>query len=352
MLTTVFSRFVASSVSALFLSIVTVHAPLPAHAEEPGGTLTFQWDNDKVADTDRHYTSGIRIGYTHENPQGQLRKAGRALAELSRFTHAESLRVGWVLGQNMYTPEDVNAYVPDPTDRPYAGWSYVGLNAQNERGDVQDTVELDMGIIGPASMAAQAQNAFHRLINVSVSRGWRHQIHNEPGVLLARTVKRRAHTLDVWDGEGGSEGIDADVVGHASTHLGNVQTSAAVGGTMRLGANLTEDFGPTYGNFAPPAKRPTRPVYQAYLGGEARAVLWDVFLDGNTFRNSPDVDKKSYVLETRLGIGVHWPLTGRVAEALGITGLRTNLELVQRTREFETQEKADRYGSLQVMVNF
>lgn len=305
------------------------------------GTFLFQWDNDKVADTDRHYTNGMRLAYTYDAPTGQWGAAGRAMADYTLFPTPHAPRTGWVVGQDMFTPEDVDRYVPDPADRPYAGWSYVGFSVQSEHADRQDAMELDVGMIGPASKAAQAQNAFHRLINVSISRGWRSQIHNEPGLMATRTLKLRSAPFFSF----GAYGLDA--VGHGRAQLGNVRTGAAAGATLRFGRNLDQDFGPAYGGATLPQKRPERPTYSLFVGGEAHAVLWDVFLDGNTFRDSPDVNKKPAILEARTGFTVHWPLRSR-----WVKGLRTTLNLVHRTREFETQDKADRYGSLQVSLNF
>lgn len=337
-----------------------VLAPSPIQAADPQqpreapGTFTFQLDNDKIADTDRHYTNGVRIGYTHDTPTGQWLATGRDMADLAWFDSTEGLRVGWTVGQDMYTPEDVDAFVPDPTDRPYAGWAYLGLNAQSETLHRLDAVDVNFGIIGPASNAAQTQNAFHRLINVSVSRGWRKQIHNEAGLLITRTAKYRAVAHDMpWglsDGLGGR--LQGDWIAHGTAQLGNVRTGAALGATVRLGANLRDDFGPTYGGFALAHKRPDRPTWSLFLGGEARAVAWDAFLDGNAFRDSPDVNKKPYVLEGRMGIATHWPLSDAWARYTGMRGVRASLTLVNRSREFEGQDKADRYGSLSVMVNF
>lgn len=349
-------RFPVRGLALAGLFACAVHIPTQALAEDARtsasrpATFTFQWDNDKVADTDRHYTNGMRLGYTFDDPRGQWLSTGRSLADLVWFESRDALRVGWSLGQDMYTPEDVDAYVPDATDRPYAGWSYAGLSVQNETADHQDSVDLNVGIIGPASKAAQTQNAFHRLINVSVSRGWRHQINNEVGLLVTRTVKKRTNALTLYDGFGGA--LQGDVIGHGSVQLGNVRTGASLGGTLRIGANLHEDFGPTYGAYALGHKRPKQPTYSFFIGGEARAVAWDAFLDGNAFRESADVKKKSGVLEARTGVTAHWPLAGAWERYLGLRGIRASLTLVHRTREFETQHKADRYGSLSVMVNF
>ena len=49
------------------LALVTVAISLPALAQEPqGGTLTLQFENDKIAGTDRHYTNGVRAAWVSD----------------------------------------------------------------------------------------------------------------------------------------------------------------------------------------------------------------------------------------------------------------------------------------------
>lgn len=318
----------------------------PAHAwaGEDGGAFLIQWDNDKVVDTDRHYTNGMRIAYSFDRPQGQWATSARTLADATWFSDSKNLRSGWTIGQDIYTPENIDAYIPDPLDRPYAGWSYAGFTVQNESAHAQDTIELDVGVIGPAARAGQVQNGFHRLINVSVSRGWRSQIHNEVALLATRTYKRRVDLAPVY----GMAGLATDIIPHVTLQAGNVRTGAAVGATLRLGGNLQEDFGPVYGTFALPHKRPESLTYSVFAGAEARAVVWDVFLDGNTFKDSADVKKNPVVLEGRLGFAIHQPLP----DGYWVKGARASINMVHRTREFRAQDKADRYGSLQVTLNF
>lgn len=331
---------ILTSFTPLAAAALLVCSAGAAHA----GDFLFQLDNDKVVDTDRHYTNGVRIAYTMDAPFARVTDASQALTNMLWFQDGGKLRTGWVLGQDMYTPEDVDAYVPDPTDRPYAGWLYGGLSGQQDDGYRQDTYELNVGIIGPSAKAGQTQNSIHRAINVSVSRGWRSQIGHEIGVQATRMLKLRTQPSGIW----GLDDTKYDFIGHGTAQLGNVRTGAALGGTVRLGGNLAEDFGPVYGIFALPHKRAKCFTWSVFLGGEARAVARDIFLDGNSFRNSPDVKKEPYVFEGRTGFAVQTPFDGKY----WVTGARFSVNMVQRSREFQAQNKADRYGSVQLSLNF
>lgn len=319
------------------------------------GDFLFQWDNDKIADTDRHYTNGMRIAYVPTKPAEQLTDVAGFLVNTFGYGGfpnypPDKLRKGWVVGQDMYTPEDVDARVPDPLDRPYAGWTYFGVTVQNESDtgltslNQQDTLELDLGIVGPEARAGETQNHFHRLINVSESRGWDHQIDTEPGVLLTRTVKLRTKAWEPFT----TKMLGFDAIPHATGQIGNVKTGVAAGATLRFGGNLAQDFGPIYGTFALPRKAPDQFTWSLFAGAEARLVARDIFLDGNTFQDSPNVKRNWFVMESRAGVTVHVP----TPDGWGLDGVRLDISHVQRTREFTTQDKSDRYGSFKLTLNY
>ena len=66
----------------------------------------------------------------------------------------------------------------------------------------------------------------------------------------------------------------------------------------------------------------------------------DIFLDGNTFRSSHDVDTEHAVADFMAGI------------TMGYRGLKLSLARVYRTREFEGQDKAQRFGSITLSYRF
>ncbi len=281
------------------LFIAAVLGTAPANA----GDFLFQWDNDKVADTDRHYTNGMRIGYVPDKPWKILSWSTNTLVDIfghGSFTTNTTHRAdGWVLGQDMYTPSDVLTRSPDPNDRPYAGWSYIGITAlaQTDDGlwsmDQQDTIELDFGIVGPESRAGETQNWFHRQINVTESNGWDSQIGTEPGILLTRTMKVRTKAWMPWT----NSSLGFDAIPHVTGQFGNIKIGASGGLTARFGRNLDQDFGPIYGTFALPNRAPQKFAWAVYSGAEVRGVVRDIFLNGNTFKDSPDVEHNPFVLE-------------------------------------------------------
>ena len=73
----------------------------------------------------------------------------------------QTSHVSFILGQNIFTPEDITNPNLIVNDRPYAGWLYVGIGLikrhNSGRIAVFDTLELDLGIVGPESFAEDIQ---------------------------------------------------------------------------------------------------------------------------------------------------------------------------------------------------
>jgi len=146
--------------------------------------------------------------------------------------------------------------------------------------------------------------------------------------------------------------LGVDLVPHLGLSLGNVQTYANAGATARLGFNLPSDFGvqlirPGGAGSTPIDDRDPRvslrKSFSLFVFGAAdgRAVARDIFLDGNTFRDSPSVNKEDFVADLSYGAGV---IAGR---------WQVTFTQAMRTREFKKQiERANHFGSVTVSVVF
>ncbi len=77
-----------------------------------------------------------------------------------------------------------------------------------------------------------------------------------------------------------------------------------------------------------------------FAGVEGRAIAHNIFLDGNTFRDSRSVDKKPLVGDLQFGLVLDW------------SDIRFSYTHILRTREFRTQEKFDGFGALSVSIKF
>ena len=163
-----------------------------------------------------------------------------------------------------------------------------------------DTLQLDLGLIGPAAGGEFVQNNFHRLIGVPTANGWANQLHNEPTIGLTFERRWRTNHGVVFE----DPKLEYDVVPRLGVALGNVATYASVGGTIRIGKDLRNDFGPA-------RARPALPGSEGFIGegfgwyffvgAGGEAVARNIFLDGNTDGNSLRVWHRPFVGEAQAG---------------------------------------------------
>lgn len=130
-------------------------------------------ENDMMSGTDRYYTNGIKFG-GGVSADPLIERIFQAPAEsvLRSVSKAPGqVEFGLFLGQNMYTPRNIKTSLPQPLDRPWAAWLYVGGVVQNVEKDRLQTVELDLGMIGPAAQGKLLQSEWHKLIGVDQPQG-------------------------------------------------------------------------------------------------------------------------------------------------------------------------------------
>lgn len=313
-----------------------------------GGTFSVQIENDKIANTDRHYTNGFRMGWVSDRNSAGPEWLRDSLDFLYPFAALKGSRIGFTFGQTMFTPNDTNTRTLIRDDRPYAGWLFVGASLHGEALDqpgvlgsdpidVLDTVELTLGIVGPHAYGKEVQNAYHDLINVDESNGWDNQLKDEPTVNLMLERRWRPSPLSFL-------GVEADAIPSVGASLGNVFTYGGGGMILRLGQRLDIDYGPSHiqPSLSGPEVMNKHTGFSWYLfaGTEGRAVARNLFLDGNTFRDSPSVDSKPFVADFQVG----------VAMALG--SARLSLAEVWRTKEFDEQKEPDKFGTLNLSWHF
>jgi hypothetical protein len=249
----------------------------------------------------------------------------------------------FALGQNIYTPEDTDRKDLITSDRPYAGYLYLGVGVAWKTAEVRNTLALNIGVVGSWSGAEQTQRFVHDARGFDHPRGWANQLHNELGLTAVYLRNWR------WPKHTRRSGFDWELLPHAGVAVGNVQTYANLGGELRVGLNLPDDFGtaaigpaaststPVDGALATP-----RSVFDIglYVFGrvDGRAVAHNIFLDGNTFGESPSVERKLAVADLSVGLGANYKNT-KLAYAL-----------VYRTEEFKGQKGGQVFGT--VSVNF
>lgn len=317
----------------------------PSTADDPGYVLSVQLENDFFGrGTDRHFTHGTRIECL-TSPIGWITDWANRLPWIT-FEDEEDIdedsikgRASISIGQNMYTPENTFTSQLLPKERPYAGWLYLGFGlVANQRDKRYDKVQLEVGMVGPDSLAGKTQRFWHSMWGIPVPEGWDNQLRNEPGVVLYYEQARRYVKRDV------PFNLEIDIVPHFGGSLGNVYTYAAAGFILRLGPDLKDDFGPPRIQPSLPGAGYFRPEkglnYYIFAGLEGRAVIRNIFLDGNTFTDSHSVDKKLFVGDLQAGLAFQWDR------------FQLSYTQIYRTKEYKGQNNADIYGSLNLSCQF
>lgn len=274
-----------------------------------GGVYRFKFDDDILKPTknnDKHYTDGFQLSSEISDSSGSHEYYG---------------------GQLNYTPGKKQLIEPQPDDRPYASLAYVGYKAHYIEENQQTTYGLQIGLIGPHAYGEQVQNEFHRLIGDLTVKGWGNQLHDEPQLM---GILERQYRFPVK--------TSFDITNTIGGNLGTPYTQAYIGSLARFGHNLPLSFNATSPIFPRIPFQSPKTHFTAYgFGGPfGRVVGRNVFLDGNTFRNSQSVDKNLAVVEGRLGVAVEY------------NKYRFTYAYFLLSKEFENQDKKFDFGE----VNF
>lgn len=315
-------------------------AALPAFDHKDYMTLAVE--NDMIGDgKDRYYTSGIRLSWF---------KVGNDMPDVAErvddliptFDIDNKTSVFFSLGQNLYSPSDITVEANQDRERPWAAWLYGSMGLLSVTDNHIDEVEVSLGVVGPYALGKQAQRFIHQHVSDSPDpRGWKNQLHNEPGLILS-WERRFPSSFSV-----SAAGLWLDVSPSLGLTLGNVYTHASTG--------LSFQIGPAYQRWQdmPLRVRPSMPGtgffvpttwkrvgWSVFGGVEGRAVGRNIFLDGNTFRDSHDVDKEPFVLDLNAGASVTYGPA------------RVSYTVVQRSREFKGQDESSLFGGVSLSVQF
>lgn len=304
--------------------------------------ISISSENDTYASgTDRNYTNGAMLSVLSDGNSVPDFLAP-IMEKLPNYERDDKRLVSFSIGQNMYTPKDIARTNPDQGDRPYAGLLYASMGvtlAEDDLSRVHD-YEIMVGVVGPASMAAQTQTFVHHLKDVQKPKGWGSQLDNEPAFMVSYR-ERFPHFIGLKSGIG-----RMSLTPHVGASLGNVLTSVSAGGMITYqpeGAPISD---------VPALVRPSLPgtgyyessdymKFQLFAGAEGRYVAHSIFLDGNSFDGTtPSIEKKPFVLDLMAGA------------SLTYKDWRLGYSAVYRSKEFYGQEDASIFGALNLAKRF
>ncbi len=292
------------------------------------------WVIDPFDSDDQHYTAGSRVDVFLQGEA--IDRLGERLPWTHHFQDPE-YAAGLAVSQLIFTARDVDLEEPPRTDRPYAGSLLFHAYIQRFDDDTMDHIELDLGVVGPSSLAEEAQTAIH------TARGWDKQLKDEFVFDLTMRKTWKYGLFGTLSDRTGALGWGAEVLPQLGGTLGTVFRQAHMQVMVRGGYNLPGDFGPRRvfdSGLAAPDPVPTWGGY-AFARLHGRAVQHNIFLDGNTYRDSRSVDKENFVGEFEFGVAAQ--LGKHVQLGWSWTAL---------TDEYETDGANDSYATVSLTAHF
>ena len=334
-------------------SLACVPFPSMAQIENPGdfNTVSLYLENDAFAGTDQNYTSGFRLAWISRDlrdyRENFIGKLSYPVIKLLPFFNAPGFQraIYLALGQNIYTPVDTKQSDLIEDDRPYAGYSYFAVGIQSKDSYRMHTLEFSLGIIGPSAFAEETQERFHDLLGQNPPQGWDNQLEDEPTLEVNYLRKTK-----IWQAGIGRH-LGADLIPHVGAALGNVHIYANGGGQIRFGWNLPNDFGTflirpgcecnvAIDRLDPRFFRTTQFGIHLFVAVDGRIVLRDIFLDGNTFKESHSVEKNYLTADILFGVGFL------------IKRFKISYAYVYETKKFKLQEDEHVFGTFTLSYSF
>lgn len=327
-------NFSLAALVAAFLLPAQAFADAPK--KKPAVTSVTTENDFFGGGTDRNYSNGVRIERVSaaDDVFPALNWVANRLPWLD--LDRTDLRQGFALSHVIFTPEDIHTPAADSLDRPYAAWLAVSGTVTASDEDTQDTLQVNLGIVGPSAGGEFIQNNWHKVIGLDQALGWESQLRDEPGIEII------GQRLQTWPGPELPMGLETDFGAHITGALGNVRTYAGGGMTARIGWDLDSSFGPPRirpalsgaGEFIPGTVEDPLGGY-IFVGGDVRAVARDMFLDGNLWRDGPRVDdRRTVVADLQIGAAVHYQ------------NVQVAFTIVNRTEQFKRQKGPQRFGAI------
>jgi lipid A 3-O-deacylase len=278
---------------------------IPAFSEsQPTKVWTVAVENDVNsiggAGTDHDYTQGMKFSYTTTVDQNPT------WATFFTEEDVTQTNLGFGLSQKIYTPNGIEFDQLLINDRPFAGWLAFETFYHFQNEHRSHLIALSLGIIGPEAGAENIQNAYHRATNYRLAKGWHNQLATEPTLELSYHQRLRFFEFNSTPD---NKVFDTMVL--YGGDFGNVLIDGYIGAMARFGAHVPHDLGPTRPSLLNGERFVTKDdekllYFYSFVSARVIGVGRNIFLDGNTFKSSHHVNKKSLVTENEVGLSANY----------------------------------------------
>jgi hypothetical protein len=271
---------------------------------------------------DEEYTQGTQVALRWSGTGLVLQRVMRGLSACRNQPLGEVVcgRLSLSLGQDMYTPA-IDSPQLLPGQRPYAGWLYLEGAERAESNRRLDLVRVTIGVTGPPSLAETIQEFWHNWFGYRKPLGWDGQLPFEADVGVSYEGARAL-------GRPGSPDSHLIIAPTWVLNAGTVLSDLELGVRATAGLRPPVPWGTTLRH------PPSGPGFYLVAALRGDVVARNLFLDGTTFRASPQVVRKWLVGQLEVGVGA------------SIGRARLEWTAIHRGREYATQPRPHTYSRL------
>lgn len=325
------------------------HAAAASETEfKPSHWGQFIFENDAfgvLEPTDDGYSNGVGYAWGDSVVQGfddiDMPAWIRAASDWSYINQGNEgqYSISYAILQGMYTPSDLDTEQLLTDDRPYAGVLLWQAKLRQYDDNVATSLALNLGVVGPASLAQQTQGVIHAIIDARDPQGWDNQLENEAVFRIESEYLHRFGQLALTDN------VATDVSFYSQAGLGNLRSDAGFGLTFRIGSGLNE----TYASINPTASHSANPYaymsdkgfnWMLFFSAYGGYVLNDITLDGNTFKDSHSVELINEQGQLSMGFAMRWGSWGILFSTL------------RGSDHFEGQISDTNYGAASISYHY
>jgi hypothetical protein len=266
-------------------------------------SLAFTIENDGIIREDQGYTSGMFLSYNPHATYSLKNSAPLGVKHLASLLplNDQYLQAWQVsMGQQIWTPVDIEIADEQEDSRPYAGLFFLKTNFFELSPQLTHKYTFMLGRVGPSSYAKKTQRWLHDLIGSPRPLGWENQINNQWVYMLGIERQLLLIRTDV------SVDYGYDFSWNARANIGNYKSEVALGATYRWGISLNQSFGSvgfTPGNYLNASLLSSSSTgYFFYSGLEGRYRFNDITIDGDRPDHIYDINIENWQTSIILGI--------------------------------------------------
>ena len=271
---------------------------------KPHRFFTFTFQNDVFLNRDFGYTNGTGLQFGKGPFLSFEGNVNPVTERLSRNLYIRTMPdkvhgIANMFFQRLQTPEDLTISEQQPDDLPYAALLALQTTLYAYDRNQSDQFSTFLGVVGPIALGEEVQSGVHSIIGSEDPQGWDTQIDNE-FVFKAEAVRVKKLYRNYY-----AENRGIDLLGIGQLGLGTISSEVLAGLVARWGTSL--EFSHATFSLQPDRQvnsltlSPTNNFF-VFLGFQGGFVANDIFINGNTFRDSPSVPLRNEFNQVSAGV--------------------------------------------------